>query len=43
MKNKLTERPRELDLVRLYGQLFTRFATFGLPNPVAKSQPLFAG
>ena len=23
-----------------YGQLFTRFVTFGLPNPVAKSQPL---
>src|SRR5579864_5368430 len=26
-----------------YGQLFTRFVTLGLPNPVAKSQPLCAG
>ena len=25
--------------LEFYGQLFTRFVTFGLPNPVAKSQP----
>ena len=27
-------------LVSAHGQLFTKFATFTLPNPVAKSQPV---
>jgi hypothetical protein len=46
-----TWRPRGLDFTTLYttygyttyGQLFTRLVTFGLPNPVAKSQPECAG